>query len=840
MNATGSKSDTAGKCPRCGAVLTADLCPRCLLAAAAEPASGPSGTAGAEAPALAAVAAAFPQFEILEFLGRGGMGCVYRARQPHLDRMVALKLLPQSLATDPAFVERFTREARVLARLSHPNIVNVYDFGQSGGFCYLVMEYVEGANLRQALRTGGFTAAQALAIIPRICEALQYAHGEGVLHRDIKPENILLDTRGRVKLVDFGVAKLVGDARADFTLTATGAPLGTPHYMAPEQVESPAEVDHRADIYSVGVVFYEMLTGGLPLGRFPAPSTKTPVDPRVDLVVFQALEKEKERRQQSADEVRTQVEGISSSPGIAANTADASTKAAAVSTLTSPLPTSWWDWAGPISAALGIWSTLGVLAGIWIVFRGDFSQAEFFAILASTATPGVAALVLGGLVLRRERERRVDSTARWWARWGVWTWPSAVGLILLGRVVGLNLSWFVPIVLLAGAIFFGRLLWRRTTTSDLRAYRPTVRLLGWLCLALLALHEIVRMVDSWHASRMQSRATKPAEVAVWPAITPPATINPSQSSFLAQPARGEQLYVSLQFQSNGLPVEPPLWNGLVIGKAPGQPVICEVSVEPSSVTGAKRIRFKYGEGETDLHEAWIQLPPEVNMLGISPLASLSLPPGYATNVWLFRSDAWAPGSEENSVPAWGIQAEIASGTRSINIRQGRTTWHYTNSASLSVRVGEVMKFIGLPPGSDAGRAEIHRRDGRREELTWSPGTAGSEDRTIVLRAGDVLELPENLGSLGTRTLAAPATVLLHGAIQRTVELIPGKTNLLTDVLLGINLGNQARLDRVILRRADGSQSTNDVQALLKDNNRAADVPLRDGDRIEIPVRTVLF
>ena len=179
-----------GHCPRCGNPLTpegpAGLCSRCLLAAAADTADVTRNTA--DTPSLAAVAAAFPHFEILEFLGRGGMGCVYRVRQAHLDRMVALKLLPQALATDPAFVERFTREARVLAKLSHPNIVTVYDFGQSGGFCWLLMEYVEGANLRQALRTGGFTADQALAIVPRICEALQYAHSEGVLQRCLARE----------------------------------------------------------------------------------------------------------------------------------------------------------------------------------------------------------------------------------------------------------------------------------------------------------------------------------------------------------------------------------------------------------------------------------------------------------------------------------------------------------------------------------------------------------------------------------------------------------------------------------------------------------------------------
>jgi serine/threonine protein kinase len=309
-------------CPKCGAVIAADapqgLCPRCVLAGAAT--STDAGLKPGERPAappLATVAAAFPQLEIIELIGQGGMGVVYKARQPKLDRLVALKLLPAALGADPAFAERFQREAKFLARLSHPNIVSVHDFGQSGGFCYLLLEYVDGVNLRQAMQAGRFSPAEALAIVPGICGALQYAHDQGVLHRDIKPENILLDARGAVKLADFGIAKLVrepGDTRADVTLTQSGARLGTPHYMAPEQIEKPSEVDHRADIYSLGVVFYELLTGELPLGRFAPPSEKADLDARVDAIVFRALAKERELRQQSAGEVKTEVEGVTSTP----------------------------------------------------------------------------------------------------------------------------------------------------------------------------------------------------------------------------------------------------------------------------------------------------------------------------------------------------------------------------------------------------------------------------------------------------------------------------------------------------------------------------------------------
>ena len=310
------------RCPQCGGTVPADapqgLCPRCVLARAATPTeTGAKPGSRLTPPPLAAVAAAFPQFEILELIGIGGMGVVYKARQPKLDRVVALKLLPQSHGADPAFAERFHREARFLARLTHPHIVSVFDFGESGGFCYLLMEFVDGVNLRQAMQAGRFSPAQALAIVPDICAALQYAHNQGVLHRDIKPENILLDAQGRVKIADFGIAKLVGDPgdpQTGLTLTQSGARLGTPHYMAPEQIEQPSDVDHRADIYSLGVVFYELLTGELPLGRFAAPSAKTPLDARVDEIVMRALAKERELRQQSAGELRTQVETVTANP----------------------------------------------------------------------------------------------------------------------------------------------------------------------------------------------------------------------------------------------------------------------------------------------------------------------------------------------------------------------------------------------------------------------------------------------------------------------------------------------------------------------------------------------
>lgn len=307
--------DDQNRCPRCGIVIPpgspGGLCPKCLLSEANAATEPPLNSATEDVPPIEKIRAAFPQLEIIELIGKGGMGFVYKARQPHLDRFVALKILPDKLARDPLFAERFNREGRVLAKLNHPNIVSIYDFGQAGDFYYLLMEYVDGVNLRQAMQLGKFSPSEALRIVPKICEALQYAHEHGILHRDIKPENILIDAQGNVKITDFGIAKLIGEQKKDITLTGTGTVLGTPHYMAPEQIETPNKVDQRADIYSLGVVFYEMLTGELPLGRFEPPSARTPVSKEVDEVVFKSLERDKEKRFRSAQEVKTKVEHIS-------------------------------------------------------------------------------------------------------------------------------------------------------------------------------------------------------------------------------------------------------------------------------------------------------------------------------------------------------------------------------------------------------------------------------------------------------------------------------------------------------------------------------------------------
>ena len=315
-------------CPRCGAPATAavagDLCPACLLKQVA------LGT-GTDSfpnepwtpPTIGDLATAFPQLEIIELIGRGGMGAVYKARQKSLGRLVALKILPPRHAANPSFAERFSREAQALAELNHPNIVTVHDFGRAGEFYFLMMEYIDGVNLRQAMMAGRFTPAQALAIVPPICEALQFAHDHGIVHRDIKPENLLLDKAGRVKIADFGIARIIGAgldpasgvAVSDSPGLTQDSVLGTPRYMAPEQSAHPAQADHRADIYSLGVVLYELLTGELPVGKFEPPSRKVHIDVRLDAIVLRALEHTPELRYQTIGEMRTQVMTVVNEPG---------------------------------------------------------------------------------------------------------------------------------------------------------------------------------------------------------------------------------------------------------------------------------------------------------------------------------------------------------------------------------------------------------------------------------------------------------------------------------------------------------------------------------------------
>jgi serine/threonine protein kinase len=260
------------------------------------------------------IGSTFQGLQVLSLIARGGMGVVYLARQPDLDRTVALKILSPELAADPEFAQRFNGEAKILALLSHPNIVQIYDFGRGAGLYYLVMEYVEGVSLRQVLREKRPGSDEVLRILSQVCAALEYAHFQGVVHRDIKPENILIGVGGRIKIADFGLAKILGRKGQTGPVTQTRLIMGTPQYMAPEQSENLPGLDHRADIYALGVILYEMLTGRPPQGLFQPPSQTAQVDGRLDGIVQKALERMPEHRYQRASELKTDIDRVASSP----------------------------------------------------------------------------------------------------------------------------------------------------------------------------------------------------------------------------------------------------------------------------------------------------------------------------------------------------------------------------------------------------------------------------------------------------------------------------------------------------------------------------------------------
>jgi len=204
----------------------------------------------------------FGAYEVLEELGAGGMGKVYRAKNVTLERIVALKTLAQQYSADQEFVQRFLKEARAAARLNHPNIVQIYDFGCEEGVYYLAMEYVDGDSLRTLLRRSRFNERDALLLIRHAVAALAVAHAQGIVHRDIKPDNLMLTARkDRLKLVDLGIAKRMGE---DQGLTQTGQAVGTPQYISPEQIRGAKDVDARADIYSLGATFFQLVTGHAP------------------------------------------------------------------------------------------------------------------------------------------------------------------------------------------------------------------------------------------------------------------------------------------------------------------------------------------------------------------------------------------------------------------------------------------------------------------------------------------------------------------------------------------------------------------------------------------------
>src|SRR5258708_5197538 len=254
------------------------------------------------------------QYEVLELLGQGGMATVYKARQPSMDRFVAIKVISGDLLDNPEFISRFEREAWLIARLQHTNILPVYDYGRDNETLYLVMRLVDGGSLDQRLRRGALSLGEVSRLLTPIGAALTYAHSEGIIHRDLKPNNILLDRQGAPYLTDFGIAKLV---TSNLALTATGTVVGTPSYMAPEQWRG-EEIDARTDIYALGVMLYEMLTGKLPFtgdtpyvlmynhidGLPPTPTALSPDLPEgVNEVIHKAMAKDPDDRYGSAEQM---------------------------------------------------------------------------------------------------------------------------------------------------------------------------------------------------------------------------------------------------------------------------------------------------------------------------------------------------------------------------------------------------------------------------------------------------------------------------------------------------------------------------------------------------------
>jgi len=456
-------------CPQCRNEMAPDapqgLCPQCLARAAFETRTAEGSERPPAALPVSEIAKSFPQFEIIELLGQGGMGVVYKARQPQLDRFVALKILSPALSRDPAFAERFTREARALARLNHPNIVAVYESGKAGDFYYLVMEFVDGLNLSQMqIAKKRIAPEEAFAIVPRICDALQYAHDEGVVHRDIKPANILIDKKGRVKIADFGLAKIAGREVTGLGLTQTHAMMGTPQYMAPEQLERPLEVDHRADIYSLGVVFYEMLTGELPLGRFPSPSQKVQIDVRLDEIVLRTLEKEPGLRYQQASQVKTAVETVVSTPDNAAHSSASSPPREVPPLAAQPKNVAGKSWEPSVEAGVNAkLSRSAIIGAVWAALFAMMVPVILIPFFWHTVSMPISS------------PASIEPTWRFALRsnWvlGLFTFTAPFGVTICGwvaifeirrsagRIYGLGLAMFdallFPMLVVAGIIFFG-------------------------------------------------------------------------------------------------------------------------------------------------------------------------------------------------------------------------------------------------------------------------------------------------------------------------------------------------------------------------------------------------
>ena len=321
------------------------------------------------------------RYRLEERVAAGGMGTVFAAVDERLHRRVAVKVLKEDLAQDVRFVERFRREARAAAALSHPNVAAVFDFGEEDGTAFIVMELVEGRDLAMVLREDGpLPPDRARQVAAEMCEALAHAHAAGLVHRDVKPGNVIIDDQGRVKVTDFGIARAAGES----TLTATGSVLGSAQYMAPEQA-SGAPVTAAADVYSAGIVLYEMLTSSVPFtgdsalavamrhvsDEVPAPSAVNPdVPPDLDRVVARATAKDPAARWSSAAEMAGALHGdaaVATAPLGAGATRVIGPAGGTAETTVWPIPGATYD---PRRLGMRVLAVAGVLAlfslGVWV------------------------------------------------------------------------------------------------------------------------------------------------------------------------------------------------------------------------------------------------------------------------------------------------------------------------------------------------------------------------------------------------------------------------------------------------------------------------------------------
>ncbi len=251
-------------------------------------------------------------YDILGVIGKGGMGVVYKGFQHSLSRLVAIKVLPPEFQSDPERVERFHREAQAIAILSHPNIVQIIDKGSEGKTLYFVMEFVDGVSLDTLLRERRLTLVESLHVAKEIAKGLAGAHASGIIHRDLKPRNVLVSRDlSMVKLVDFGISRVEVLSQAAGPLTSAHTSLGTLYYYSPEQARDPSKVDQRSDIYSLGVICYEMLTGQVPVGQFQLPSEVNPeLSSQVDALLLKCLATDRAKRYAGAKDFLADVDKL--------------------------------------------------------------------------------------------------------------------------------------------------------------------------------------------------------------------------------------------------------------------------------------------------------------------------------------------------------------------------------------------------------------------------------------------------------------------------------------------------------------------------------------------------